>query len=208
MNSGGFETRARNSMWSNSNVGLTNSMINSALSNIITSDSDSYYKVVASEKVVNLETASAGKTIIANQLTALYSNLDIDWTGFENSTDDFIDLWINGKLLVRADSTRHPETFIGISSLALLIGSTYKVSIPLDWSVLDISTQISDESSFVTIILSINTLARVLASDVINVPGNSKFQITYYSPNSTSETIGFIINPFTIQATQYRAVSD
>ena len=197
-------------MWSSSNVGLTSSMITNALSNIITSDSDggssssdSYYKVVASEKVVNLETASAGKSIVANQLTALYSNLDIDWTDFETpQTDDFIDLWINGKLLVRADSTRHPETFIGISSLALLIGSTYKVSIPLDWSVLDISNEISDGS--VTIILSINTLARILASDVINVPGNSKFQITYYSPNSTDAEIGFIINPLVIQATQYR----
>ena len=199
-------------MWSSSNVGLTSSMITNALSNIITSDgdggsssSDSYYKVIASEKVVNLETASAGKSIVANQLTALYSNLDIDWTDFETpQTDDFIDLWINGKLLVRADSTRHPETFIGISSLALLIGSTYKVSIPLDWSVLDVSNEISNESSFVTIILSINTLARILASDVINVPGNSKFQITYYSPNSTSEEIGFIISPLVIQATQYR----
>ena len=202
-------------MWSSSNVGLTSSMITNALSNIITSDgdggsssSDSFYKVVASEKVVNLEgittKTSISRAIVANTLTALYSNLDIDWTGFENSTDDFIDLWINGKLLVRADSTRHPETFIGISSLALLIGSTYKVSIPLDWSVLDVSNEISNESSFVTIILSINTLARILASDVINVPGNSKFQITYYSPNSTSEEIGFIINPFIIQATQYR----
>ena len=202
MNSSSFETRAPNSMWSSSNVGLTSSMITNALSNIITSESssDSYYKVVASEKVVNLEMASASQKIAANLLTALYYNLDIDWTGFENSTDDFIDLWINGKLLVRANSTRHPETFIGISSLALLIGSIYKVSIPLDWSVLDIS----NESGFVTIILSINTLARILASDVINVPGNSKFQITYYSPNSTDETIGFIIDPFIIQATQYR----
>ena len=199
-------------MWSSSNVGLTSSMITNALSNIITSDgdggsssSDSYYKVVHSKKVVNLEgitpTTSTSQPIAANTLTPLYTHLDIDWTGFETpQTDDFIDLWINGELAVKASSTEHPETFIGISSLALVIGEIYKVSIPLDWSVY----YFSDEDGYVTIILSINTLARILASDVINVAGNNKFQITYYSPNSTSEEIGFIIDPFIIQATQYR----
>ena len=179
-----------------------------AVDNMFSGISGSYYKVLKSKKVVNIDDdptpLSETQTIAAETVKKLI-DLSFDWTDFPTpETGDFVELWIYGTIAIRAYSSSYPETFIGrdngtagVSSLALVIATT--VSVPLNWSVLDID---APESGYKTIVLSINTLARVPANAILNVSGNNK--LTYYSANHTDNQITFIIDSLSILATHYR----
>ena len=157
-------------------------------------------------KVLEYNLVSPISAIVKSEEVVEICNFTMSFNTFPTAlSDDILEFWIHGKLVIYSSTSSLPQTFVGkdagvagISSLMLKM-SALSFGFPLNWCVRQFSSGV--------ITIDINSVVKIIAYQLLDTAKTSvNASLCYYSANHTNNELKF--QPaLSAYATLYRSLA-